>query len=65
VTLQPQATLMEEGFKRYFYNRCNEILAEAEFDETVEMLCQPPSAGRRRTSSPRARAAVPMEWPCL
>src|SRR3954447_6238906 len=27
--------------RHYFYDRCNEILAEAEFDETVEMLCQP------------------------
>jgi transposase len=25
----------------YFYDRCNEVLAEAEFDEAVEMLCQP------------------------
>ena len=24
-----------------FYDWCNEILAEAEFDEVVEMLCQP------------------------
>ena len=24
-----------------FYDRCNEVLAEAEFDEAVEMLCQP------------------------
>ena len=27
--------------RHYFYDRCNEILAEADFDETVEMLCQP------------------------
>src|SRR5918994_8002941 len=25
----------------FFYDRCNEILAEAEFDAMVEMLCQP------------------------
>jgi phage FluMu protein Com len=24
-----------------FYDRCNELLAAAEFDATVEMLCQP------------------------
>src|SRR3712207_6766501 len=24
-----------------FYDHCNEVLAEAEFDEAVEMLCQP------------------------
>src|SRR3954466_589371 len=24
-----------------FYDWCNTVLAEAEFDETVEMLCQP------------------------
>ena len=24
-----------------FYDWCNEVLAEAEFDEAVEMLCQP------------------------
>ncbi len=27
--------------RHFFYDRCNKILAEAEFDETVEMLCQP------------------------
>jgi transposase len=27
--------------RHFFYDRCNEILAEAEFDATVEMLCQP------------------------
>jgi transposase len=27
--------------RHYFYDRCNEVLAEAEFDEAVEMLCQP------------------------
>jgi transposase len=27
--------------RHFFYDRCNEILAEADFDETVEMLCQP------------------------
>ena len=26
--------------RHFFYDRCNEILAEAEFDATVEMLCQ-------------------------
>jgi hypothetical protein len=24
-----------------FYDWCNEVLAEAKFDEAVEMLCQP------------------------
>src|ERR687889_63212 len=27
--------------RHFFYDRCNEILAEAEFDAMVEMLCQP------------------------
>src|SRR3954452_10907488 len=27
--------------RHFFYDRCTEILAEAEFDATVEMLCQP------------------------
>ena len=27
--------------RHYFYDRCNEVLAEAEFDEAVAMLCQP------------------------
>ena len=27
--------------RHYFYDRCNEVLSEAEFDEAVEMLCQP------------------------
>src|SRR3954465_11072932 len=27
--------------RHYFYDRCNEVLAEAEFDEAGEMLCQP------------------------
>src|SRR3954451_15852314 len=27
--------------RHYFYDRCNEVLAEAEFDEAVELLCQP------------------------
>src|SRR3954453_19273966 len=27
--------------RHFFSDRCNEILAEADFDETVEMLCQP------------------------
>src|SRR5947209_12854176 len=31
---------MQLAPRHYFYDRCNEILAEAEFDETVEMLCQ-------------------------
>src|SRR5918993_2432997 len=26
--------------RHYFYDRCNQVLAEAEFDEAVEMLCQ-------------------------
>src|SRR5687768_12606748 len=29
------------ALRHYFYDRCNEVLAEAEFDEAVEMLCQP------------------------
>src|SRR3954452_9400330 len=37
-----------------FYDRCNEILAEAEFDETVEMLCQPYYEDGGRLSIPRA-----------
>jgi transposase len=28
-------------WRHYFYDRCNEVLSEAEFDEAVEMLCQP------------------------
>ena len=30
-----------------FYDWCNEVLAEAEFDEAVEMLCQGYYKGRR------------------
>src|SRR4051794_32937094 len=38
-----------------FYDRCNEILAEAEFDETVEMLCQPYYEDAGRLSVPPGR----------
>jgi transposase len=38
-----------------FYDRCNEILAEAEFDETVEMLCQPSYEDGGRLSVPPGR----------
>src|SRR3982751_5836934 len=38
-----------------FYDRCNEILAEAEFDETVEMLCQPYYEDDGRLSVPPGR----------
>src|SRR3954471_17826273 len=38
-----------------FYDRCNEILAEAEFDETVEMLCQPYYEDDGRLSIPPGR----------
>src|SRR3954447_16234652 len=38
-----------------FYDRCNEILAEAEFDETVEMLCQPYYEDAGRLSIPPGR----------
>ena len=39
-----------------FYDWCNEILAEAEFDEVVEMLCQPSySDGVGRPSVPPGR----------
>ena len=39
-----------------FYDWCNEILAEAEFDEVVEMLCQPYySDGVGRPSVPPGR----------
>ena len=38
-----------------FYDRCNEILAEAEFDETVEMLCQPYYEDEGRLSVPPGR----------
>src|SRR5689334_20904087 len=38
-----------------FYDRCNEILAEAEFDEAVEMLCQPYYEDDGRLSVPPGR----------
>src|SRR3954462_1208783 len=38
-----------------FYDHCNEILAEAEFDETVEMLCQPYYEDDGRLSIPPGR----------
>jgi len=39
-----------------FYDRCNAVLAEAEFDEAVEMLCQPYYAdGVGRPSIPPGR----------
>jgi transposase len=38
-----------------FYDRCNEILAEAAFDETVEMLCQPYCEDDGRLSVPPGR----------
>src|SRR3954454_10903280 len=38
-----------------FYDRCNEILAKAEFDETVEMLCQPCYEDDGRLSVPPGR----------
>src|SRR3954463_6971089 len=41
--------------RHYFYDRCNEILAEAEFDETVEMLCQPYYEDDGRRSVPPGR----------
>src|SRR3954453_5044320 len=41
--------------RRSFYDRCNEILAEAEFDETVEMLCQPYYEDDGRLSVPPGR----------
>src|SRR3954449_1394311 len=41
-----------------FYDRCNEILAEAEFDETVEMLCQPYYEDDGRLSVPPAFAGA-------
>ena len=41
--------------RHYFYDRCNEILAEAEFDETVEMLCQPYYGDDGRLSIPPGR----------
>jgi hypothetical protein len=41
----PEDTAKWESFGRgprhAFYDWCNTVLAEAEFDETVEMLCQP------------------------
>src|SRR3954469_16802906 len=41
--------------RHYFYDRCNEILAEADFDETVEMLCQPYYEDDGRRSVPPGR----------
>src|SRR5215208_8246964 len=41
--------------RHYFYDRCNEILAEAEFDEAVEMLCQPYYEDDGRRSVPPGR----------
>ena len=42
--------------RHFFYDRCNEILAEAEFDATVEMLCQPyDTDGLGRPSIPPGR----------
>src|SRR3954464_9761423 len=41
--------------RHYFYDRCNEILAEADFDETVEMLCQPYYEDGGRLSIPPGR----------
>jgi transposase len=39
-----------------FYDWCNEVLAEAEFDEAVEMLCQPYyTDGTGRPSTPPGR----------
>src|SRR5689334_22436521 len=38
-----------------FYDRCNEILAAAAFDETVEMLCQPYYEDDGRLSIPPGR----------
>src|SRR5919107_114212 len=41
--------------RHYFYDRCNEILAEAEFDETVEMLSHPSYENDGRLSVPPGR----------
>src|SRR4051794_13174635 len=41
--------------RHYFYDRGNEILAEADFDETVEMLCQPDDEDDGRLSVPPGR----------
>src|SRR5947209_8497312 len=46
---------MQLAPRHYFYDRCNEILAEAEFDETVEMLCQPYYEHDGRLSVPPGR----------
>src|SRR5438067_11334373 len=46
---------MQLAPRHYFYDRCNEILAEAEFDETVEMLCQPYYEDEGRLSVPPGR----------
>src|SRR6187549_2073108 len=47
--------------RHYFYDRCNEILAEAEFDETVEMLCQPYYEDDGRLSVPPGRSGATHE----
>jgi hypothetical protein len=42
--------------RHWFYDRCNEVLAEAEFDEVVEMLCLPYyKDGEGRPSIPPGR----------
>src|SRR5947209_2920455 len=46
---------MQLAPRHSFYDRCNEILAEAEFDETVEMLCQPYYEEHGRLSIPQGR----------
>src|SRR3954465_1575526 len=46
---------MQLAPRHSFYDRCNEILAEAEFDETVEMLCQPYYEDDGRLSIPPGR----------
>src|SRR3954467_10869339 len=49
---------MELAPRHYFYDRCNEILAKTEFDETVEMLCQPYYEDDSRLSVPPAFAGA-------
>lgn len=46
---------METAPRHWFYDRCNEILAEAEFDEVVEMLCEPFYKDGGRPSIPPGR----------
>jgi transposase len=46
---------MQLAPRHSFYDRCNEILAEAEFDEAVEMLCQPYYEEDGRLSIPPGR----------